>query len=62
VLQVIYKKANEVQVNGIFLVDTYDVLAAFNAMPLLLTPRAILSENQSTQEVDPGVSESVTSK
>jgi len=52
VLQVIYKKANEVQVNGIFLVDTHDVLVAFNAMPLLISPRAVLIENQATQEVD----------
>jgi hypothetical protein len=61
VLQVIYKRPNEVQVNGIFLVDTYDLLVSFGALPVLLSPQLAFYDNQSTQMVDPRVLSKVSS-
>ena len=61
VLQVIYKRPNEVQVNGIFLVDTYDLLVSFGALPVLLSPQLAFSDGQSTQIVDPRILSKVCS-
>jgi hypothetical protein len=42
VLQVIYKKANKVQVNGFYLIDPTNIYVAFNNyMPTLIVPHAI---------------------
>lgn len=51
VLQVIYKRANDVQVKGIFIVDNYDAVAAFDADPVLIILSAVVSDDQSTQKM-----------
>jgi hypothetical protein len=52
VLQVIYKAANEVLVNGIFFGNKYDVYASFGGIPVLIPERFKFVENQTTQEID----------
>jgi hypothetical protein len=52
VLQVIYKKPNEIQVNGIFIVDSYDLIASFGTLPMLISPQVHVTSNQNTQKVD----------
>lgn len=39
VLQVFYKRSNEVQVNGIFIVNEYEIYESFGSTPLLISPR-----------------------
>jgi hypothetical protein len=55
VLQVIYKAANEVQVNGIFFGNKNDIYVAFNHTPALFLPFSSaplqIVENQTTQTV-----------
>jgi hypothetical protein len=50
VLQVIYKSANEVQVNGIYLIK-FDVYEAFNSPPNLISPIMVLGSLQTTQQI-----------
>jgi hypothetical protein len=52
VLQVIYKAANEVLVNGIFFGNQYDVYASFGGIPALIPTRFRFVENQTTQDID----------
>lgn len=49
VLQVMYKSPNEVQVNGIYIVDNIDVYAAFNSAPLWMYEVIVAVSQQSTQ-------------
>jgi hypothetical protein len=53
VLQVKYKAANDVQVNGIFMVNDYEILESFGGPPLLITPlvTVIITNQQFTQQM-----------
>jgi hypothetical protein len=52
ILQVFYKRSNEIQVNGVFIVNNYDVYESFGALPLLISPRVRIAGNQTTQELE----------
>jgi hypothetical protein len=52
VLQVIYKKANKIQVNGVYLIDPTNIYAAFDGWnPTLLSPQIRIFDLQTTQEI-----------
>src|ERR1700722_17174737 len=50
VLQVIYKSPSEVQVNGIYIVDTYSIYEAFDGAPTTITAQAIFGTSKTTQQ------------
>lgn len=52
VLQVFYKRPNDVQVNGVFIVNGYALFESFGAMPWLISPYVRVTQNQTTQEFE----------
>ena len=52
VLQVFYKRPNDVQVNGVFVVNGYALFESFGAMPWLISPYVRVTQNQTTQEFE----------
>jgi hypothetical protein len=53
VLQVFYRRSNEVQVNGVFIVSGFDVLESFGGPAWLLSPVIRFAGNQITQDFAP---------
>ena len=54
VLQVFYRRSNEVQVNGIFFVNGFDQLVSFGGFaPTLFSASVRVSDNQTTQDFTP---------
>lgn len=52
VLQVIYKSPREVQVNGIYVVDKFNIFGAFNTFPFWGQPITEMAGDQSMQQMD----------
>jgi hypothetical protein len=55
VLQVFYKRSNEIQVNGIFIVGQFDILESFGGQAWLISSSVQVTESQTTQDLSPEV-------
>ena len=52
VLQVIYESPSDVRVNGVYIVNTFDVYEAFDSLPTSISAKILAVDQQGTQQMD----------